>query len=153
LLAQGPGNSTSVLQGIVQAGLPSVLSWLFYDPIMSLSVTGSAQSGITSVDSNGQVSVTLPPQTSIGVSITVNGPSPEQTVIAEPILSTGEFSGIGTDFVSDNSGVHSQGIIFNNSLSWPPSFLTVSTPLSNFSDSCRDNCIDPTAGWDLPWPL
>ncbi len=103
---------------------------------LSYKFSTTVQSGFLQVDNEGNVSVVLLPATGVSGSLTINGPTPDQTVIAEVTPGLGDFAYTGTDIVIDTSGnISRQGIIIGGGLSWPPNLGNVSSPLSNFYPS------------------
>jgi hypothetical protein len=90
------------------------------------------QTGLLQTDSTDQVSLTYPAAMAGGGTMSVDGPTDDQQVIAQPSVGVGKFISIGTNLVMDaNGNIYSQGVNVSIGAAWPPSPVSVTLPLNN----------------------
>jgi RHS repeat-associated protein len=120
-------------------------------PQVRFGVSGAIQTGAVQVDTNSQVSTIMPPTTGFSGTLSVDGPSDDQNVLAEPSLGVGKFVSIGTDLVMDSSGnLFFQGFFVSLGASWPPTPATLTMPL-NYVDAPANGLPPPL--WQLGAPV
>jgi RHS repeat-associated protein len=100
----------------------------------STDITGSIQSGNIQQDTHGDTTLVAgTPAYSANVNVSVNGPKPDQQVIAQPAVGLGKYVQVGTSVVQDSNGnVHTQGGNVSVGVSTPTFPVTVAVPPSIF---------------------
>ena len=100
-----------------------------------MDASASVQSGNVQQDTKGNTNVVVgKPAFAASANLTLNGPKPDQKVLASPSVGVFGFVSVSRDLVKDDDGgkVHFQGATVTFSFSTPTSPVSVAIPPSTF---------------------